>query len=163
VLTQTWRRPLKAIEVYRGTGIGVMYQSAEGGDCGFISPRDLREIDPAPARSRLVSMAARAQCGHHKVITIDAEVEVRREGIAEPGDTKARCRTASNHKKHFQGHLGRSVRIIGFSVIADDVVTVIVLADGASSTARTGGWPTRRTAASTTKEDSMSKEVDARG
>jgi hypothetical protein len=54
---------------------------------------------------------------------------------------------------------GRSVRIIGFSVIADDIVTVIVLADQGFEYGVNG--PTRRTAASTTKEDSMSKKIDA--
>jgi hypothetical protein len=56
---------------------------------------------------------------------------------------------------------GRSVRIIGFSVIADDIITVIVLKDEGFEYGVTGGWLTRRTAASTTKEDSMSKKIDS--
>jgi hypothetical protein len=57
---------VKAIEVYRGAGIGVMYQSAEGGDRGFISPRDLREIDPCPAQ---VTAGLDGRRGHNAAIT----------------------------------------------------------------------------------------------
>jgi hypothetical protein len=59
-------RPVKAIEVYRGTGIAVIYQSAEGGDRGFISHRDLREINPAPAQ---VTAGLDGRRGHNADIT----------------------------------------------------------------------------------------------